>query len=263
MGQKPSQFSSDQERRKLQNAQKNFNTNQSRSKSKSKSQYPHNTKHKPRINHHSHNNNNPPIPNRKSSIAQRFTFKHKNGRKLINPPIKRVALFPFNANKSFPEQISIKIDEIVLVSEDCGDGWSKVTTENKKLGVVPTSYLGPVTNTSSGQNVIIQKIKQRINILKDMAISSAQSRTISFFGFIFSMIMLGITKFILPTIQHVYHVFVAKNENIQTFSSFVTRSLTTTVTLLLIPVLSPEELRDLRNDCEQNLDMLKDEFDRR
>jgi hypothetical protein len=63
--------------------------------------------------------------------------------------VDRVVLFNFTPDPIHHEQIPVHVNDIVFVYEDCVDGWSIVETKKKLKGVVPTSYIGPITSATA------------------------------------------------------------------------------------------------------------------
>ena len=171
-------------------------------------------------------------------------------------------MFDFDANPDYPEQVSVRMDDRVLVSEDCGDGWSKVTTRDNRLGVVPTSYIGNIIDERKGQ-VFAQRVRQRVDLLRSMAISWVKSKSVAMLMAVWTFLVGLFFRFVVPTAKHVYSVFITKNENVQTITSFVVRSVSAPVLFFAVPMLADEELAELKRELQDDVDLLRSERARR
>jgi hypothetical protein len=143
----------------------------------------------------------------------------------------KTVLFDFEASRDFAEQLSVRRDEVVHVLENCGvgratrrrrltrvhgggqDGWSQISNSKQKRGVVPTSYLGPVIDKSKGSS-FRQTADQRLQVLKEMAVSQASDKAWGLVGLCVWGVGALASNVLLPGADKLYRFF-SRSESVR------------------------------------------------
>lgn len=176
---------------------------------------------------------------------------------------RKAVLFDFYADMRYPEQVSVRRDEIVIFHEDCGDGWARISayTDGLRRGVVPASYLGPIVDKSKG-NVVKQTIDQRMQVLHDLA----KARFDNFMLWFDETTKQGpktfFNNYMLPFGMQIYTVL-KNRESISNLVSQVGRQINFFITTWMISYLSQEELLKLNNEVDQEISVIRSEKVRR
>lgn len=174
----------------------------------------------------------------------------------------RIVLFDFVASKEYPEQVTVRAGEMVFVFETYPDGWCEVKTGGR-IGVIPTAYHGPVPDShhrerdaSAGPALTRQQdevlkvdatekrsaqLKRQASGLGRMAKDKFWERMLATALLVGEVVWFIVMGLLVPLARRMYRI-VSKNENKSTTLSFLVRMVFEGVCLVLIPMLTDQEL---------------------
>lgn len=158
---------------------------------------------------------------------------------------ERVVLFDFQAAPDYPEQVSVKANEVVFVFESFEDGWSQVKNYSGSQGVVPTAYLGNILQldktTPNSKSFFSPQFKQRSKVLGLMAVDKFKAKASALAEWAFNATKFAVTDMIIPTGVKLF-LIVSRNESYTTIISGFVRRFYESVCASLVHTLSDEEL---------------------
>jgi len=158
---------------------------------------------------------------------------------------ERVVLFDFQAAPEYPEQVSVKANEVVFVFESFEDGWSQVKNYSGSMGVVPSAYLGNIIQidkeSPNNKSFFSPQFKQRTKVLALMAVDQFKVKSMSLAETMLRGAKYAVTDLIIPSAVKMF-LIVSRNESYTTIVSGFVRKAFEAVVGSLVPSLADDEL---------------------